>query len=124
VRANAQSGAIWRISANRKFDFQGDCAEYSIVRGANRIRTSGRRVTQTPGTYEWRRVNVVNGVPGAPINVTFTPGSEHQPEIAVNSQGTVYLSWVGDPNDAASSDGNVIGPIKFASLPNCAAVQQ
>ncbi len=69
-------------------------------------------------------VQVLNGVPSAPINVTFTTGSEHQPQIVVNPQGTVYLSWVGDPDDVGESDGISIGPVKFASLPNCAAVQQ
>jgi hypothetical protein len=68
-------------------------------------------------------VQVLNGIPGAPINVTFTQGSESQPQIVVNPQGTVYLSWLGDPDAVAGSGGNVIGPIKFASIPNCAAVQ-
>lgn len=57
---------------------------------------------------------VVNGVPGAPVNVTNTPGGEIAPLIAVNPQGTVYLSWVGDNGTS----------VNFASIPSCAAVQQ
>ena len=56
-------------------------------------------------------IQVVNGVPGTPINVTNFPGGAF-PQIAVNPQGTVYLSWFGGTS------------VNFASIPNCAAVQQ
>jgi hypothetical protein len=59
-------------------------------------------------------VQVVNGVPGAPMNVTNTPGSEGHPQIAVNAQGNVYLTYAtDDPN----------GGVNFAAIPNCAVVQ-
>jgi hypothetical protein len=66
-------------------------------------------------------VNVVNGVPGAPLNVTDSPGFERFPQLLVNPQGTVYLSW-----DSALSNSNDFGPSSafFASIPNCAAVAQ
>jgi hypothetical protein len=64
-------------------------------------------------------VQVLNGVPGTPINVTDTPASEGHPQIAVNSQGTVFLTWVSDnDNGSASVPFDTIG---FAALPNCGA---
>jgi hypothetical protein len=69
-------------------------------------------------------VQVLNGVPGPPINVTFSTGGEKQPQIVVNPQGTVYLSWVSNPDDVGGSAGTSFGPIKFVAIPNCAAVQQ
>jgi hypothetical protein len=56
-------------------------------------------------------MQVVNGVPGTPINVTNFPGGAFA-QIAVNPQGTIYLSWFGGTS------------VNFASIPNCAAVQQ
>jgi hypothetical protein len=67
-------------------------------------------------------VHVLNGVPGTPINVTNTPASEGHPQIAVNPQGAVYLTWVSD-NDNGS--GSVpFNTISFAAIPNCGAVQK
>jgi hypothetical protein len=65
-------------------------------------------------------VNVVNGTPGAPINVTDDTNNETFPQILVNPQGTVYLSWTtGDASGSAATD-----TVNFTSIPNCAAVQQ
>jgi hypothetical protein len=66
-------------------------------------------------------VNVVNGVPGVPVNVTDSPAVEASPQLIVNSQGTVYLSWTSSPTTA-----NSFGPtsLLFAPIPNCAAVAQ
>jgi hypothetical protein len=66
-------------------------------------------------------VNVVNGVPGAPMNVTDSPAVDASPQLLVNSQGTVYLTWTSTPTTANSS-----GPtsLLFTSLPNCAALAQ
>jgi hypothetical protein len=57
-------------------------------------------------------VQVLNGVPGAPINVTDDTGNEQGQQILVSPQGTVYLSWTG------------ANGLTFTSIPNCAAVQQ
>lgn len=57
-------------------------------------------------------IQVLNGVPGAPIHVTDDTGIEVEPELLVNPQGTVYLSWTG------------ANGVTFASLPNCATVAQ
>lgn len=66
-------------------------------------------------------VNVVDGVPGVPVNVSDTPGVEASPQLLVNSQSTVYLSWTSTPTTINSA-----GPesLLFAAIPNCAAVQQ
>lgn len=66
-------------------------------------------------------VNVVNGVPGAPMNVTDSPMVEASPQLIVNPQSTVYLTWTSTPTTINSS-----GPtsLLFASIPNCAAVAQ
>jgi hypothetical protein len=66
-------------------------------------------------------VNVVNGVPGAPMNVTDSPMVEASPQLIVNPQGTVYLTWTSTPTTINSS-----GPtsLLFASIPNCGAVAQ
>jgi hypothetical protein len=63
-------------------------------------------------------VNVDNGAPGAPINVTDDITNELIPQILVNPQGSVYLSWTGQ--NAAQTANEVF----FASIPNCAAVAQ
>ena len=57
-------------------------------------------------------VQVLNGVPGAPLNMSNSILDEQHPQIAVNPQGTVYASWIG------------VGGVNFAAVPNCAAVQQ
>lgn len=67
-------------------------------------------------------VQVLNGVPGAPINVTYTVGAEISPEMMVNPQGTVYLSWVSGPGNLGPD--NQPSQVNFASIPNCAAVSQ
>jgi hypothetical protein len=67
-------------------------------------------------------VHVLNGVPGTPINVTNTPASEGHPQIAVNSQSTVFVTWVSNnDNGGAAQPFDTIG---FAALPNCGAVQK
>lgn len=66
-------------------------------------------------------VQVLNGVPGAPINVTSTGASEGHPQIAVSPQSTIYLSWVSDNDNVASS--TPFDTVNFAAIPNCAAVQ-
>jgi len=66
-------------------------------------------------------VNVLNGVPGTPINVSNSPGGEGEPQIVVNPQGTVYLSWVGF---TGQDSGPVVTTVTFASIPNCGAVQK
>jgi hypothetical protein len=66
-------------------------------------------------------VQVLNGVPGAPMNVTDTGASEGHPQIAVSPQSTVYLSWVSDNDNNASS--TPFDTVNFAAIPNCAAVQ-
>ena len=63
---------------------------------------------------------VLNGVPGTPITVTDTPGQEFEPQILINPQGTVYLSWVGNNGDDAPT---IVNTVTFASIPNCAGVQ-
>ena len=65
-------------------------------------------------------MQVLNGVPGTPINVTDTPGQEFEPQILINPQGTVYLSWVGNNGDDAPT---IVNTVTFASIPNCAGVQ-
>jgi hypothetical protein len=63
-------------------------------------------------------VNVVNGVPGAPFNVTDDATGKSGPQILVNPQGTVYLAW-GSSSVTGSSTSAL-----FASIPNCAAIAQ
>jgi hypothetical protein len=64
-------------------------------------------------------VQVLNGVPGAPINVSFgNLGDKTFPQILINPQGTVYLSWSGENADQTAEN------VFFASIPNCAAVAQ
>lgn len=65
-------------------------------------------------------VNVLNGVPGVPVNVTDSPAFEESPQLLVNPQGTVYLSWTA-LNETPST---VTPSALFASIPNCAAVAQ
>jgi hypothetical protein len=77
--------------------------------------TSQNNVDTFPDLYV---VNVVNGTPGAPINVTDDITNEQTPQILVNPQGSVYLSWTGQ--NAAQTANQVF----FASIPNCAAVAQ
>jgi hypothetical protein len=51
---------------------------------------------------------IVGGVPQAPINLSNTPASEGHPQITVNSQSTVFVTWVTE------------GPsIVFSSVLNC-----
>jgi hypothetical protein len=66
-------------------------------------------------------VQVLNGVPGAPINVSNSLGSEGHPQIAVNAQSTVYLSWVADNNQGG---GIATDSVVFAAIPNCGAVHK
>ena len=66
-------------------------------------------------------VQVLNGVPGAPMNVTDTGASEGHPLIAVSPQSTIYLTWVSDNDNNASS--TPFDTVNFAAIPNCAAVQ-
>lgn len=77
--------------------------------------TSQNNVDTFPDLYV---VNVVNGAPGAPINVTDDITNERLPQILVNPQGSIYLSWTGQ--NAAQTTNQVF----FASIPNCAAVAQ
>jgi hypothetical protein len=64
-------------------------------------------------------VQVLNGVPGAPINVSFgNLGDKSYPEILINPQGNVYLSWTGTNVNGTAQN------VFFASVPNCAAVAQ
>jgi hypothetical protein len=64
-------------------------------------------------------VQVLNGVPGTPLNVTNSIASEGHPQIAVNPQGTVYLTWVSDNNQGG---GIFTDSVMFAAIPNCGAV--
>jgi hypothetical protein len=66
-------------------------------------------------------VQVLNGVPGAPMNVTDTGASEGHPQIAVSPQSTIYLTWVSDNDNSASS--TPFDTVNFTAIPNCAAVQ-
>jgi hypothetical protein len=63
-------------------------------------------------------VNVVNGVPGAPFNVTADSTGKDGPQILVNPQGTVYLGWT----SIAVTFSNTSA--LFTSIPNCAAIAQ
>jgi hypothetical protein len=63
-------------------------------------------------------VNVVNGVPGAPFNVTDDPTGKSTPQILVNPQGTVYLAWTSATVTGSNSSA------LFTSIPNCAAIAQ
>jgi hypothetical protein len=56
-------------------------------------------------------MQVVNGVPGTPVNMSYSTLDEQHPQILVNPQGTVYVSWIG------------VGGVNFAAIPNCAAIQ-
>jgi len=67
-------------------------------------------------------VQVLNGVPGTPIDVTNTPASEGHPQIAVTPQGTVYLTWVTNNENGPTSPN--YNSIVFAAIPNCAAGQK
>jgi hypothetical protein len=67
-------------------------------------------------------VNVVNGVPGTPINVTNTEASEGHPQIAVNAQSTVFLTWVTDNQNGTNS--SPFDSIVSAAIPNCGAAQK
>jgi hypothetical protein len=64
-------------------------------------------------------VNVVNGVPGTPIDVTNTEASEGHPQIAVNSQSTVFLTWVTDNQNGPNP--SPFDSIISAAIPNCGA---
>ena len=66
-------------------------------------------------------INVVNGVPGTPINLTNSQASEGHPQIAVNPQSNVFVSWVSDNNQGG---GTATDSIVFAAVPNCGAVQK
>jgi hypothetical protein len=66
-------------------------------------------------------VQVLNGLPGSPMNVTNTGASEGHPQIAVSPQSTIYLSWVSDNDNSSTS--TPFDTVNFAAIPNCAAVQ-
>lgn len=65
-------------------------------------------------------VHVVGGVPGTPVNLSNSMGSEGHPQIAVNEQSNVFVTWVTDNNQGG---GLATDSIVFASLPNCGAVK-
>lgn len=67
-------------------------------------------------------VNVVNGTPGSPINLTNSGASEGHPQIAVNAQSNVFVSWV--TNNENTSTSTPFNSIVFATVPNCGAVQK
>jgi hypothetical protein len=67
-------------------------------------------------------VQVLNGVPGTPIDVTNTEASEGHPQIAVNPQSTVFVTWVTDNENGPNSPN--FTSIMSASIPNCGAVQK
>ncbi len=66
-------------------------------------------------------VHVLNGVVGTPINLTNSSASEGHPQIAVNAQSNVFVSWVTDNNQGG---GTATDSIVFAAVPNCGAVQK
>jgi hypothetical protein len=61
-------------------------------------------------------VHVIGGVPSTPVNLSNTTGSEGHPQIAVNAQSNVFVTWVTDNNQGG---GLATDSIVFASLPNC-----
>jgi hypothetical protein len=63
-------------------------------------------------------VNVVNGIPGAPFNVTDDATGKSTPQILVNPQGTIYLAWT-----SATVTGSNTSAL-FTTIPNCAAIAQ
>ncbi|HEY2820178.1 MAG TPA: hypothetical protein VGJ06_03970 [Candidatus Acidoferrum sp.] len=67
-------------------------------------------------------VNVVNGIPGTSINVTNSAASEGHPQIAVNAQSNVFVSWV--TNNQNTSTSTPFNSVAFAAVPNCGAVQK
>jgi hypothetical protein len=87
------------------------------------IGTNGVGVNPNPEAFnpDLFIMNIVDGVPGVPVNLTYSTGVEASPQLLVNPQGTVYVSWTSTPTTMNSS-----GPesLLFASIPNCAAVAQ
>ena len=67
-------------------------------------------------------VNVVNGAPGTPINLSNSGASEGHPQISVNPQSNVYVSWVTDNQNTSTAQ--PFNSIVFASVPNCGAVKK
>jgi hypothetical protein len=61
-------------------------------------------------------VSVVGGVPAAPINLTDTAASEGHPQIAVDAQSNVFVTWV---TDNGQGGGIATDSIVFAAVPNC-----
>lgn len=66
-------------------------------------------------------VHVINGVPGTPLNLSNSAASEGHPQIAINSQSNVFVSWVTDNNQGG---GTATDSVIFTALPNCGAVQK
>jgi len=64
-------------------------------------------------------VHVIGGVPGKPINLTNSAASEGHPQIEVNAQSNVFVTWVTDNNQGG---GIATDSIVFASVPNCGTV--
>lgn len=62
--------------------------------------------------------SVVGGVPGTPINLSNTPASEGHPQIAVDAQSNVFVTWV---TDNGQGGGIATDSIVFTSVPNCGA---
>jgi hypothetical protein len=62
--------------------------------------------------------SVVGGVPGTPINLSNTSASEGHPQIAVDAQSNVFVTWV---TDNGQGGGIATDSIVFMSVPNCGA---
>jgi hypothetical protein len=63
---------------------------------------------------------IVGGVPQKPSNLSSTPeATENHPQIAVNPQGTVFVTWVTGPNAVNGSGGPP--SIVFSAIPDCGA---
>lgn len=67
-------------------------------------------------------VHVLNGAPETPINLSNSGASEGHPQIAVNPQSNVYVSWVTDNQNTSTAQ--PLNSIVFASVRNCGAVQK
>jgi hypothetical protein len=61
---------------------------------------------------------VVGGVPSIPVNLSHTPGSEGHPQMIVNHQSNVFVTW----DATADNSTGGLGTVVFASVPNCGAV--
>jgi len=62
--------------------------------------------------------SVIGGVPGTPINLSNTPASEGHPQIAVDAQSNVFVTWV---TDNGQGGGIATDNIVFTLVPNCGA---